>query len=65
MNILKKRAQDITVGESIGLSLGIMLLSCIPFVITGLVESGYFDKKKEEDLPEEIMAIEDEEETSE
>lgn len=58
MSILKKKATDLTVGESIGLSLGLCVLSFIPFVIAGLAEGGYFEKKKEEDLPEEITAEE-------
>lgn len=66
MSIFSKRAQDLTVGESLGLSLGIMVLSCLPFAIAAIVEGDMLNLKKEEkEPPEEIMAIKDEEETSE
>lgn len=63
--ILKKKATDLTVGESLGLSLGIMVLSVLPFAIAAIVEGDYLGKKEEEqeEPPMEIMAI-DEEETS-
>lgn len=61
MSIFKKKATDLTVGETIGLSLGLCVLGFIPYVIAELAESGCFEKKKEEDLPEEITAIEEEE----
>lgn len=61
--ILKKKAIDLTVGESLGLSLGIMVLSVLPFAIAAIVEGDYLGKKEEETLPKEITAI-DEEETS-
>ena len=59
MSILKKRAQDLTVGESLGLSLGIMVLSCLPFAIAAIVEGDYLNSRKEEkEPPEEITAEE-------
>lgn len=56
--ILKKKAIDLTVGETFGLSLGLTALCFIPYVIALIVEDGYFKKKEEntEDLPKEITA---------
>ena len=55
--ILKKKATDLTVGESLGLSLGIMILSVLPFAIAAIVEGDVLNLKKEEEtLPKEITA---------
>ena len=56
--ILKKKATDLTVGESLGLSLGIMVLSVLPFAIAAIVEGDYLGKKEEEqeEPPMEITA---------
>lgn len=64
MSIFSKRAQDLTVGESLGLSLGIMILSCLPFAIAAIAEGDCLNLKKEEQEPPKEIEIE-EEETSE
>ena len=59
MSIFKKKATDLTVGETIGLSLGLCVLGFIPYVIYGLAEGGYLNLKKEEkEPPKEITAEE-------
>lgn len=63
MKILNKKATDLTVGETIGLSLGLCVLGFVPYVITMIMESDCFKKEEKEEPPMEITAI-DEEETS-
>lgn len=60
--VFKKKAVDLTVGETIGLSLGAVLLSFIPFVIAMAMEDGWFERKEKE--PPKEIEIDEEEETS-
>lgn len=62
--IFKKKATDLTVGETIGLSLGLCVLGFVPYVIVMLVEGGYLGKEKKEEIPPMEIEI-DEEEASE